>query len=76
MKIIEPGALGGIEGLVRCEEFDREALGERITEMTHTVYPHDQVYGAVLHDPRAHRMSTGEGVFVHGEPVQPHRVDV
>jgi len=45
MKIIEAGALQGIEGLVRCEEFDREALGERITEMTHTVYPHEQVYG-------------------------------
>jgi hypothetical protein len=45
MKIVEPGALRGIEGLVRCEEFDREALGERITEMTHTVYPHEQVYG-------------------------------
>jgi hypothetical protein len=45
MKIVEAGALRGIEGLVRCEEFDREALGERITEMTHTVYPHHQVYG-------------------------------
>jgi hypothetical protein len=45
MKIVEAGALVGIEGLVRCEEFDREALGERITEMTHTVYPHEQVYG-------------------------------
>lgn len=46
MKIVEPGALRDIEGLVRCEEFDREALGERITEMTHTVYPHHQVYGS------------------------------
>jgi hypothetical protein len=45
MMIVEPGALRGVEGLVRCEEFDREALGERITEMTHTVYPHEQVYG-------------------------------
>ncbi|HEX6273871.1 MAG TPA: hypothetical protein VFZ53_12575 [Polyangiaceae bacterium] len=43
--MVETSALSGIEGLVRCEEFDREALGERITEMTHTVYPHEQVYG-------------------------------
>lgn len=42
---LEPGALEGIPGLVRCEELDREALGERITEMTHTVYRHEQVYG-------------------------------
>ena len=45
MFVVETSALSGIEGLVRCEEFDREALGERITEMTHTVYPHEQVYG-------------------------------
>ncbi len=45
---LDPSGLGGIEGLVRCEEFDREALGERITEMTHTVYPHDQVYGPFI----------------------------
>jgi hypothetical protein len=30
---------------VRCERFDREALGELITEMTHAVYTHEQVYG-------------------------------
>jgi len=34
-----------IPGLVRCEEFDRDAMAERLTEMTHTVYAHDQVYG-------------------------------
>jgi hypothetical protein len=45
MKVIDPTALADIAGLVRCEEFDREALGERITEMTHTVYPHEEVYG-------------------------------
>jgi hypothetical protein len=45
MFVVETAALSGIEGLVRCEEFDRESLGERITEMTHTVYPHEQVYG-------------------------------
>lgn len=43
--IVEPDALRGIEGLVRCEDVDRDALGERITELTHTVYPHEQVYG-------------------------------
>jgi len=42
---LEPSALAGVPNLVRCEEFDREALGERITEMTHTVYRHEQVYG-------------------------------
>ena len=45
MKIADPGRLAGISGLVRCEQFDREALGELVTEMTHTVYPHDHVYG-------------------------------
>ncbi len=37
--------LDDIPGVVRMERFDREALGEIITEMTHTVYPHEQVYG-------------------------------
>jgi hypothetical protein len=45
MTALAESALAGIAGLVRCEEYDREALGERITEMTHTVYPHDRVYG-------------------------------
>lgn len=45
MKAADAAALSGIAGLVRCEQFDREALGELITEMTHTVYPHAQVYG-------------------------------
>jgi hypothetical protein len=40
-----PVDLSAISGLVRCEQYDREALGELITEMTHTVYPHHQVYG-------------------------------
>ncbi len=42
---LDPTGLDGIAGLVRCEQYDREALGERITELTHTVYPHDAVYG-------------------------------
>jgi hypothetical protein len=42
---LEPSGLADVPGLVRCEAFNREALGERITEMTHAVYPHDQVYG-------------------------------
>ena len=41
----ETGDLDEIEGLVRCETHDREALGELVTEMTHTVYRHDDVYG-------------------------------
>jgi len=45
MKVADPARLEGIPGLVRCEQFDRQALGELVTEMTHTVYPHDQVYG-------------------------------
>lgn len=46
MKTLDVGALAGIPGLIRCEQFDRDALAERLTEMTHTVYPHDLVYGA------------------------------
>lgn len=38
-------ALAEIPGLVRCERYDREAMAEQLTELTHTVYPHDQVYG-------------------------------
>lgn len=45
MKTLAPDALAGIGGLVRCEEYDRPALAELITELTHTVYPHAQVYG-------------------------------
>jgi hypothetical protein len=45
MNVADPAALADIPGLVRCEQFNREALGELVTEMTHTVYPHDQVYG-------------------------------
>jgi hypothetical protein len=45
MKAADPAALATVRGLVRCEEYDREALGELVTEMTHTVYPHEQVYG-------------------------------
>jgi len=45
MKTLAPDALDGIKGLVRTETHDRSALGGLITELTHTVYPHDQVYG-------------------------------
>lgn len=45
MTALDPSALAGIPGLIRCEEFTRDALGEHITEMTHTVYSHDLVYG-------------------------------
>jgi hypothetical protein len=41
----DPNGLAGISGLVRCEQFDREALGELVTELTHSVYPHEKVYG-------------------------------
>jgi hypothetical protein len=34
-----------IPGLIRIEQYDRQALGERLTELTHSVYPHHQVYG-------------------------------
>lgn len=45
IRVADPAALADVPGLVRCEDHDREALGELITEMTHTVYPHDQIYG-------------------------------
>lgn len=45
---LDPSGLADIPDLVRCEQFDREALGERITEMTHTVYRHEQVYGPFI----------------------------
>ncbi|HEX5101247.1 MAG TPA: SRPBCC family protein [Polyangiaceae bacterium] len=45
---VDPRGLASITGLVRCEEYDREALGEQITELTHTVYPHHDVYGQIV----------------------------
>lgn len=45
MKAIPASALCDIPGLVRIEEFDRDAVGERILDLTHAVYPHEQVYG-------------------------------
>jgi hypothetical protein len=45
MKGLDPEGLAGIPGLIRCETHDRNALGEEITELTHTVYPHTAVYG-------------------------------
>jgi hypothetical protein len=44
MKVIDPEALAGVPGLIRCEQYSREALGEVVSEMTHAVYPHDQLY--------------------------------
>jgi len=64
MKSVDPAALAAIPGLIRCEEFDREALAEHITEMTHTVYPHEQVYGqyCTIH---AHIACPPETVFAY-----------
>jgi len=45
MKALDPAGLTGIDGLIRCEDYDRNALGEHLTELTHTVYPHAEVYG-------------------------------
>jgi hypothetical protein len=45
LKTLEPDALAEIPGLVRCEEYDRDAMGEELSELTHTVYPHTQIYG-------------------------------
>ena len=44
-RAVDPAGLNGIAGLIRCEEYDRDAMGEQLTELTHTVYPHDQVFG-------------------------------
>jgi hypothetical protein len=38
-------ALAEIPGLVRCEQYDREAMAAELTELTHTVYPHERLYG-------------------------------
>ena len=45
MKSIDSARLSEIPGLVRIEEFDRDAIGDRIMDLTHAVYPHDSVYG-------------------------------
>ena len=45
MKTVHEGELARIPGLIRCEHVDREGMAERLTEMTHTVYRHDQVFG-------------------------------
>ena len=45
MTALAPEGLAGIAGLVRCEQYDREAIAELLSEMTHGAYPHEQVYG-------------------------------
>lgn len=45
MSLVREDLLAPISGLVRCEAFSRERLAERISELTHTVYPHHKVYG-------------------------------
>lgn len=37
--------LADIPNLVRCETTSRDATFARAAEMTHAVYPHDQIYG-------------------------------
>ena len=69
---LEPAALADVPGLVRCEAFNREALGERITEMTHAVYPHDQVYGPFC-TVQAHIDCPPERLFA--RPVRPGTYD-
>jgi hypothetical protein len=46
--LLDPAAVEGIPGLIRCETHDRDALGEQITELTHSVYRHEQVYGQYI----------------------------
>lgn len=45
MRELAPEALSGIRGLIRCEQYDREAMAELLTERTHGAYAHEQVYG-------------------------------
>jgi hypothetical protein len=45
MTPLAAGTLQGIPGLVRCEQFDRQAMAELLTELTHGAYPHEQIYG-------------------------------
>jgi hypothetical protein len=61
---VDPASLAEIAGLIRCEEFTREALGEQITELTHTVYPHEQVYGSFV-TVQAHIDCPPEKVFAY-----------
>ncbi|HTM32392.1 MAG TPA: SRPBCC family protein [Vicinamibacterales bacterium] len=42
---VDLSGLSGIPGLIRCEEYDRDSMGEQLTELTHTVYPHEHVFG-------------------------------
>lgn len=63
-RMADPAELRGIAGLVRCEEFNREALGEHVTELTHTVYPHEQVYGPFV-TVHAHIACPPETVFAY-----------
>ena len=42
---IDPQALADIPGLVRCEDVNRDELAALTLDMTHAVYPHDDIYG-------------------------------
>lgn len=62
MPLVREDLLAPIRGLVRIEEYSRERLAERLTELTHTVYPHSKVYGdyCTVH---AHIACPPEAVF-------------
>jgi len=42
---IDQGKLADISGLIRCETHDGDEMSAQAVEMTHTVYPHEQIYG-------------------------------
>jgi hypothetical protein len=45
MTQLASNALSGIPGLIRCEQYDREAMAELLTERTHGAYGHEEIYG-------------------------------
>lgn len=42
---IDQEKLADVPGLIRCEVHDGDAMAAHTIELTHTVYPHQQVYG-------------------------------
>ena len=51
------GTVEPIDGVIRVETTPREKATPIIMEMMRSVYPHDEVFGDVLHRQRLHRLS-------------------
>ena len=70
------GTADPIDGVIRIETSPREKATPIIMEMMRSVYPHDEVFGDVLHRQRLHRLSARRAVRLPGRHPLPGGVDL